>query len=66
MHKYHVGDKVSFVNIFRQPQEGIIQDLVTTGDHNAYTIEGYDLLVLEKQITAVLAKALKKKNSGWK
>ena len=60
MHKYQIGDKVSFINMFKLLQEGIIQDQVTTGDHNAYTIEGYDLLVLEKNIVERLARALKK------
>jgi hypothetical protein len=61
MHKYQVGDRVSFINIFKQPQEGPIQDQVTTGGNNAYTVMGYDFLVLEKQITALLAKAQKKR-----
>lgn len=57
MHKFQTGDKVSFINIFKQPQEGIIQDLVVTGGNNAYTIEGYDFILLEKNIEERLAKA---------
>jgi hypothetical protein len=60
MHKYQIGDKVSFINIFKQPQEGIIQDLVVTGGNNAYTIEGYDFILLEKNSIERLAKAVKK------
>jgi hypothetical protein len=60
MHKYQIGDKVSFMNLFKQSQEGVIQDLVVTGGNNAYTIEGYDFILLEKNIIERLSKAVKK------
>jgi hypothetical protein len=60
MHKYKIDDKVSFMNLFKQSQEGVIQDLVVTGGNNAYTIEGYDFILLEKNIIERLSKAVKK------
>jgi hypothetical protein len=65
MHSFQVGDKVSFLNIFKQGQEGLIQDLVTAGGNYAYCIEGYDFIVLEKNITQRLVKA-DKKSQSWK
>jgi hypothetical protein len=65
MHSFQVGDKVSFLNIFKQGQEGLIQDLVMAGGNYAYCIEGYDLIVLEKNIIERLVKA-NKKSQSWK
>ena len=66
MHSYQVGDKVSFLTIFKQVQEGIIQDVVIAGGNYTYCIEGYDFLVLEKNITARLFRAEKKKTDNWR
>ncbi|HJW16400.1 MAG TPA: hypothetical protein VJ499_04740 [Flavisolibacter sp.] len=65
MHSFQVGDKVSFLNIFKQSQEGVIQDLVIAGGNYAYCIDGYDFIVLEKNITQRLVKA-DKKSQSWK
>jgi len=61
MHKYRAGDIVSFIDVLKQKQQGTIQDLVPTGGFNAYTIKGYDFLVLEKNITERIARVEKKK-----
>ena len=65
MPKYQRGDRVLFVDILKQTREGILLDVVPTGGHDAYTIEGYDFIVLEKNILKRLEKAKKKKNSNY-
>ena len=61
MHKYQPGDTVSFISLFKQQQQGIIQDAITTGGNNAYTIHGYDFLILEKHVIERIAKGERKK-----
>ena len=65
MPKYQRGDRVLYVDILKQTREGRILDVIPTGGHDAYTIEGCDFIVLEKNVLKRLERARKKKGNDY-